>query len=51
MVLLGCFIAAEKFFESIQCKMGNTDDEERKLERKLNIASLIFHAIGIVYNE
>ncbi len=48
--LLGAMILVNKLAHAMEQRRPAKDSEEI-LKRKLTIASLLYHAIGIVYNE
>ena len=50
-VLLGVAVLANKFLEKTEKKINEHNRSDKALERKLAITSIIYHAIGIFYNE
>jgi len=49
--LLGTLVVSKKCLDKIEEHMNDRNKREKALNRKLAITGLIYHAIGIFYNE
>ena len=50
-LMLGALAATKKILDKVNEPEERLGREEKNLERKLAITSIIYHAIGIFYNE
>jgi hypothetical protein len=50
-VLLGAVMFANKILDKTEKRMNAHPFSDKQLQRKLTITSIVYHAIGIFYNE
>ena len=50
-LLLGAFTFSKICLERIEMKKSESGRDEKALRRRLTLTTLIYHAIGIFYNE
>ncbi|HLP20981.1 MAG TPA: hypothetical protein VK174_11800 [Chitinophagales bacterium] len=50
-LMLGALAATKKILDKVNKPEERLDRNDKNLERKLAITSVVYHAIGIFYNE